>query len=256
MALSLRDQGEIAAAQADSFADTQLDFVVQIWSVDGRTIYQSRPHSSLPARALLGLATVTCRDMPGERTAWRPATTSSRSRSRSTSASVWRRVPPGAASCRCCSWRRSPRSASGGWRHATWRPSTVLPVKCARATSSRSRRCPSAACPTRSRPGARPQFPARALAAFARYPARLRRRRGARVALAPDRVEVAARVAAARRHRQRARCRRRRDRRRHRAGDPPGRAAAGAGAQRNAARRRRCRSASSLPSLRARRWPT
>jgi two-component system, OmpR family, sensor kinase len=58
MALSLRDQGEIAAAQADSFADTQLDFVVQIWSVDGRTIYQSRPHSSLPARALLGLATV------------------------------------------------------------------------------------------------------------------------------------------------------------------------------------------------------
>jgi signal transduction histidine kinase len=58
MALSLRDQGEIAAAQADSFADAQLDFVVQIWTVDGRSIYQSRPHSSLPARALLGLATL------------------------------------------------------------------------------------------------------------------------------------------------------------------------------------------------------
>ena len=38
MALSLRDQGEIAAAQADSFADAQLDFVVQIWTVDGRSI--------------------------------------------------------------------------------------------------------------------------------------------------------------------------------------------------------------------------
>ena len=58
MALSLRDQGEIAAAQADNFADAQLDFVVQIWTVDGRSIYASRAHSSLPARALLGLATL------------------------------------------------------------------------------------------------------------------------------------------------------------------------------------------------------
>ena len=58
MALSLRDQGEIAAEQADNFADAQLDFVVQIWTVDGRSIYQSRPHASLPARALLGLATL------------------------------------------------------------------------------------------------------------------------------------------------------------------------------------------------------
>jgi signal transduction histidine kinase len=58
MALSLRDQGEIAPAQADSLADTKLDFVIQIWTDDGRSIYASRPHSSLPARALLGLATV------------------------------------------------------------------------------------------------------------------------------------------------------------------------------------------------------
>jgi two-component system OmpR family sensor kinase/two-component system sensor histidine kinase QseC len=58
MALSLRDQGEIAPAQADTLADAQLDFVIQIWSVDGRSIYQSRPHAALPARALLGLATV------------------------------------------------------------------------------------------------------------------------------------------------------------------------------------------------------
>jgi signal transduction histidine kinase len=58
MAWSLRDQGEIAAAQADTLADKQLDFVIQIWSVDGRSIYQSRPHAALPARALLGLATL------------------------------------------------------------------------------------------------------------------------------------------------------------------------------------------------------
>ena len=58
MALSLRDQGEIDSAQADSLADQQLDFVIQIWTVDGRSIYASRPHASLPARALLGWATL------------------------------------------------------------------------------------------------------------------------------------------------------------------------------------------------------
>ena len=59
MALSLRDQGEIAPDQARAFADEQLDFVIQIWTVDGRSIYASRPHSDLPARALLGFADVT-----------------------------------------------------------------------------------------------------------------------------------------------------------------------------------------------------
>ena len=59
MALSLRDQGEIAPDQARAFADEQLDFVIQIWTVDGRSIYASREHSELPARALLGLADVT-----------------------------------------------------------------------------------------------------------------------------------------------------------------------------------------------------
>ncbi|MGZ8260354.1 MAG: ATP-binding protein, partial [Caldimonas sp.] len=58
MALSLRDQGEIDPAEAGSFADQQLDFVIQIWTVDGRNIYASRPHASLPERALLGLATL------------------------------------------------------------------------------------------------------------------------------------------------------------------------------------------------------
>lgn len=60
MALSLRDQGEIAPPQAGALADARLDFVIQIWSADGRTIYATRPpQSPLPSRALLGLADVT-----------------------------------------------------------------------------------------------------------------------------------------------------------------------------------------------------
>jgi two-component system, OmpR family, sensor kinase len=58
MALSLRDQGEIASADAGPLADEQLDVVIQIWTVDGRSIYASRPHPALPARALLGLHTL------------------------------------------------------------------------------------------------------------------------------------------------------------------------------------------------------
>jgi signal transduction histidine kinase len=59
MALSLRDQGEIAPAQAGTLADEELDFVVQIWTADGRIIYPPRLRSDLPTRALLGLADIT-----------------------------------------------------------------------------------------------------------------------------------------------------------------------------------------------------
>ena len=62
MALSLRDQGEIAPAQAGALADADFDFVVQIWTVDGRAIYASRAHSELPARAVLGFADVAVQD--------------------------------------------------------------------------------------------------------------------------------------------------------------------------------------------------
>ncbi|HEY4067434.1 MAG TPA: ATP-binding protein [Burkholderiaceae bacterium] len=58
MALSLRDQGEIAPEQANTFSDEQLDFVVQIWDADGRTIYPPRLRADLPARALLGFADI------------------------------------------------------------------------------------------------------------------------------------------------------------------------------------------------------
>ena len=58
MALALRDQGEITPDQAGALVDEQLDFVVQIWSADGRTIFATRAHSALPTRAVLGLAEV------------------------------------------------------------------------------------------------------------------------------------------------------------------------------------------------------
>ena len=58
MALSLRDQGEISPDQAGAFGDAGLDFVVQIWTVDGRAIYASRLHAALPAQAVLGFADV------------------------------------------------------------------------------------------------------------------------------------------------------------------------------------------------------
>ncbi|MDE2455535.1 MAG: HAMP domain-containing protein, partial [Burkholderiales bacterium] len=58
MALSLRDQGEIAPAQAGALANRRLDFVIQIWSADGRRIYASGPHDALPSRALIGFADV------------------------------------------------------------------------------------------------------------------------------------------------------------------------------------------------------
>jgi two-component system OmpR family sensor kinase/two-component system sensor histidine kinase QseC len=58
MALSLRDQGEVAPAQASALVDQQLDFVVQVWTSDGRAIYASRAHEALPQRAQLGFADV------------------------------------------------------------------------------------------------------------------------------------------------------------------------------------------------------
>ncbi len=75
MALSLRDQGEIAPAQASSLADEELDFVVQIWTVDGRIIYPPRLRDDLPTRALLGFADVTVRN-----TIWRTFSVASRDR--------------------------------------------------------------------------------------------------------------------------------------------------------------------------------
>ena len=75
MAMSLRDQGEIAASEASAFNDEDLDFVVQIWRIDGRNVYASRAHRSLPSRAVLGLADIT---VDGER--WRSFAVGTRDR--------------------------------------------------------------------------------------------------------------------------------------------------------------------------------
>jgi len=58
MALSLRDQGEIAPGDAAALNDEDLDFVVQIWRIDGRSVYASRAHRALPLQAVLGWAEV------------------------------------------------------------------------------------------------------------------------------------------------------------------------------------------------------
>ena len=59
MALSLRDQGEIAPEDARAFADGQLDFIFQIWDVRGRTVYLPRRSTEPPPlRVVLGYADI------------------------------------------------------------------------------------------------------------------------------------------------------------------------------------------------------
>lgn len=58
-ALSLRDQGRVAQDEAAALADPGLDYVVQIWSLQGLELYSSRPQGMtepLPARAVLGFS--------------------------------------------------------------------------------------------------------------------------------------------------------------------------------------------------------
>lgn len=104
MALSLRDQGEIAPGNAVALNDEELDFVVQIWSIDGRSVYASRAHRNLPARTVLGLADVV---VEGER--WRTFGVAARGRviqvaqpvrirQRLAADAAWRAVLPLAAS--------------------------------------------------------------------------------------------------------------------------------------------------------------
>jgi signal transduction histidine kinase len=75
MALSVRNQGFISPAEAAALADDQLDFVVQIWSLDGSQIYLSRPAPVLPGRAVLGFS-----DVKVGTSTWRLFTTVTRDR--------------------------------------------------------------------------------------------------------------------------------------------------------------------------------
>jgi two-component system OmpR family sensor kinase/two-component system sensor histidine kinase QseC len=70
MALSLRDQGAITLDEAHALSNPRFDFVVQIWSFDGRLIYASRPDAGLPPRAVLGLADIRVNSSSGS-TTWR-----------------------------------------------------------------------------------------------------------------------------------------------------------------------------------------
>ena len=56
MALSLRDQGAIDAPQAEVLSDSELEVVIQIWTIDGRAVYASRAPAALPGRAPPGFA--------------------------------------------------------------------------------------------------------------------------------------------------------------------------------------------------------
>lgn len=57
IALSLRDHAPQSNAQLPE-ADDQLDFVIQVFSRDGRRLYASDPHASLPGLAPPGFSTV------------------------------------------------------------------------------------------------------------------------------------------------------------------------------------------------------
>jgi two-component system OmpR family sensor kinase/two-component system sensor histidine kinase QseC len=64
MALSLRDQGRIPDAERAAFSNPELDYVVQIWSVDGVALYSSQPAAAavpLPPYTVLGFSNVQVR---------------------------------------------------------------------------------------------------------------------------------------------------------------------------------------------------
>jgi len=73
MALSLRDQGAIGAQAA--LAEEGFDYVVQIWTADGRTIYSTGRYGAIPSRAVLGFADVEVQGL-----AWRTYSVATRER--------------------------------------------------------------------------------------------------------------------------------------------------------------------------------
>jgi two-component system OmpR family sensor kinase/two-component system sensor histidine kinase QseC len=75
MALSLRDQGAIADSERAALEDPTLDYVVQVWTVDGAVTYSSHRRPGLPRSAVLGFADL---DVDGRR--WRVFGTTARGR--------------------------------------------------------------------------------------------------------------------------------------------------------------------------------
>ncbi|MDP4300024.1 ATP-binding protein [Leptothrix discophora] len=59
MALSLRDQGGVTDAESAALSNPDLDYLVQVWSVEGLSLYSSRRPGvteALPPRAVLGFS--------------------------------------------------------------------------------------------------------------------------------------------------------------------------------------------------------
>lgn len=75
MALSLRDQGTIAADERAALGEEPFDYVVQIWSDNGDIVYASHATPGLPAHAVLGFTDHT---IGGAR--WRVFSTAARNR--------------------------------------------------------------------------------------------------------------------------------------------------------------------------------
>lgn len=75
MALSLRDQGAVPAEQRTALEDPNLEYVVQIWTVDGSVTYSSHPLRWLPDTAVLGFTEVDIEGRP-----WRVFSTTARDR--------------------------------------------------------------------------------------------------------------------------------------------------------------------------------
>lgn len=75
MALSLRDQGFVSPEDAAAIADEQMDFVVQIWSIDGVRIYSSRSPTRFPPQAVLGFS-----ELDAGGAAWRVFSVAARDR--------------------------------------------------------------------------------------------------------------------------------------------------------------------------------
>jgi len=75
MALSLRDQSSISSDESAALSEEQFDFVVQIWAVDGSSVYFSRGQTHLAPRAVLGFSDV---DVDG--TSWRVFSAAARDR--------------------------------------------------------------------------------------------------------------------------------------------------------------------------------
>ena len=67
MALSLRDQGHITDAERAGLDNPELDYVVQVWSMDGVALYSSQPRESAPPppamRGLNGISPVSVSDL-------------------------------------------------------------------------------------------------------------------------------------------------------------------------------------------------